>query len=86
VSLALAGVSLLVTLKRPEPKSTPELMREVNALRLGHADLVDRVEQWQKRDRVRRLREGKEELQQELAPMDPRSVKDQLRRQFGVVP
>lgn len=58
LALALAGVSLWATLRAG---SVPELEHQVAKLRLEVTDVVDRLEQWQKRDRVRRLREGRED-------------------------
>lgn len=57
LALAFSGVSLWLSLKTG---SLSHLERQHSQLRLEVTDLVDRVEQWQKRDRVRRTREGKE--------------------------
>jgi len=56
------------------------LTSQVNTLRLSIADLTDRVEQWQKRDRVRNLRAGKEEAAQATLPLDRTTLKQHLRR------
>jgi hypothetical protein len=78
----IAGVGLLVTLRRPEPLATSELARDVAALKLALADTVDKVEHWQRRDRVRKLRDANE--QQQLPLEDPDvPLKERLRRQFG---
>ena len=82
-ALLSAGVSLFLHWIRPSEPTTAEVARELQAMRLAHADLVDRVEQWQKRDRVRRLREGKEAADiPDLDSLSPHERKAHLRRQF----
>jgi hypothetical protein len=55
VSLAVsAWVSL-----RPRPKSPEELWSHVRQQGLDLSELYDRVDHWQRRDRVRNVREGK---------------------------
>lgn len=83
-ALCSAGVSLFLHWIRPSEPTTAEQARELQALRLAHADLVDRVEQWQKRDRVRRLREGRESVDETPAELSPGELKAHLRRRvFG---
>lgn len=84
-ALCSAGVSLFLHWVRPAEPTTADQARELQALRLAHADLVDRVEQWQKRDRVRRLREGRESAEQDpVEQLTPHERKAALRRQlFG---
>lgn len=58
LSLCLSTVSLLVHYaKRAEHPQVTPIRADLDALRLAFADLVDRVEHWQKRDRARRVRE-----------------------------
>jgi hypothetical protein len=58
LSLCLSTVSLLVHYaKRGEHPQVTPIRADLDALRLAFADLVDRVEHWQKRDRARRVRE-----------------------------
>jgi hypothetical protein len=64
----------------PTP-SVAALERDMNALRLSLADLFDKVETWQRRDRVRRLRESNEPQPEE--PLEPRALKQRLRETFG---
>jgi len=65
VSAFLSVTSLLLHYaKRAEnPQLTP-VYAAIEALRLSLADVVDRVEHWQKRDRARRVREQIEPEQQ----------------------
>lgn len=68
-ALAAALVSLAVSAwvsLRPRPDSPAELLSTVRQLSLDVTELYDKVEHWQRRDRVRRLREG-----QEKAAADP---------------
>jgi hypothetical protein len=58
--------------------------KSLQELQLAHADLVDKVTHWQRRDRVRKLRES-HELPQDEPSGDPKQIKAQLRqRVFGV--
>jgi len=64
LAFGLAVVSLLVHWKRPQVH--PDVTRvqsEIESLRANHLELLDRVEHWMKRDRVRKLRQGQEEAQ-----------------------
>jgi len=63
VAVALAGVSLALHWRAG---TATALVPRVHALESDLNDLYDRVEHWQRRDRVRRLREGPgpEQLQQ----------------------
>lgn len=82
-SAVIAAVTLLITLRRPAPLATSELARDVNALKLALADLVDKVDHWQRRDRVRKLREANEIDPPTLAE-PPITTKEALRRQWGL--
>jgi len=42
--------------KRDDNPVIAPLQTQIDALRLGQTDLIDRVDQWTKRDRTRRLR------------------------------
>jgi hypothetical protein len=91
VAVCLGAVSLgLHWLQR---EKTPELQAvhtRCDQLQLAQADMLDRIEHWTRRDRVRRLRE---EPGAELSPpvpeaSDPHAKKIQLRnlaRQSGVI-
>jgi hypothetical protein len=58
VSLCLSVTSLLIHYaKRAENPLLTPVYSAIDSLRLSQADLVDKVEHWQKRDRARRLRE-----------------------------
>ena len=90
VSLCLSTVSLLVHYaKRGENPLLGPLEAEIQALKLGQADLVDRVEHFVKRTNARRTRDQVEEpLQQPALPMDLPHVKQQLRgvaRERGII-
>lgn len=57
VSFLLAVSALLLHYaKRAQNPLTGPLEAEINALKVGQADIVDRVEHWMKRDRARRVR------------------------------
>lgn len=75
VALGCAVVSLAVHwVRRKEPPDVTELRALVHELRTEHLDLFDKVEHWVKRDRVRRLREAKE--QSEITDSATRSDAD----------
>lgn len=92
-SLCLSTVSLLIHYaKRAEnPQLTP-VYSAIDSLRLSQADLVDKVEHWQKRDRARRVREqvddvptvptGIPELPQ---PGQQKAILRSVARQRGIV-
>lgn len=64
VALACSVVSLaLHWVRRKEHPDVSELRAIVSEMRTEHLDLYDRVEHWIKRDRVRKLREGRENAQ-----------------------
>lgn len=99
VAFLLSTVSVgLHWIKRAEHPDVAPLKSQIDSMQLTQADIIDRVEHWMKRDRVRKLREGAESSQQrnssdeqplQLAglPPDPARVKEQLRqraRQMGV--
>jgi len=60
-----SGVSLWLHRK---PGSLSDVSTRVHALELDLNELYDRVDHWQRRDRVRRLRQGQEELP--IVPQD----------------
>lgn len=76
-----AGGAVYFLVKRPPTPTTADVERQVNTLRLAIADLTDRVEQWQKRDRVRNLRAGQEAAAP--MPMDRVGLKNALRARLG---
>lgn len=83
-SLLIAGLSLLLHWARgKEHPDVAPVARSLQELQLAHADLVDKVSHWQRRDRVRNLRESRE-AQEAPVETDPKAVKDRLRLQvFG---
>lgn len=93
VSLCFSVTAILVTWqKRNEHPAVAPLRTEIDGLRLGLSDVIDRVEHWQRRDRTRKARAdaaGEQEPQPELAQLlSQHDVKAQLRavaRQKGVV-
>lgn len=92
VSLVLSIVSLLVHYsKRGEHPLLVPLEAEINALKAGQLDLVDRVEHWMKRDRARRVREAVDESPPVPTPMPELSEHERKRqirevaRQRGLV-
>ena len=66
LSIALSGVSLALHWVRGREHP------DVSQLRTEQLDLLDRVEHWMKRDRVRRLRDSAPDLEQlPLSQMTP---------------
>ncbi|MGH7177139.1 MAG: hypothetical protein ACREJC_07160, partial [Tepidisphaeraceae bacterium] len=84
LSAGIAGISLWFTALRPKPPDVSTLAQRIHALELGHADLVDKVSHWQRRDRVRKLRDANEPAGSEPEVLAGETAKDRLRRQvFG---
>jgi hypothetical protein len=88
VSFLTSVVALLVQYaKRDENPLIAPLQAEIDALRLGQTDLIDRVDQWTKRDRTRRLRQDKLDEPQEMPSVPDSDPKQALRlraRQLGI--
>ena len=89
LSLGIAVLSLVFHwVRRSEHPDVARVTSQVQELSLAHADLVDKVTHWQRRDRVRNLREGKqkqEDQDQALAGLDPKAFKANLRAKvFGL--
>lgn len=86
LSLGIAVVSLaLHWARRDEHPDVAQVRAEITHVRTEIADILDRFEHWTKRERVRRLRAGREEAAQEPAPQAPADPKSALRsRVFGV--
>lgn len=87
VAVVSAGISvftLLFTLRRPAEPLASEVTRDVIALRTSLMDLTDKVEHWQRRERVRKLRESVDARGEEAGQTATVSTKDELRRKlFG---
>lgn len=85
-SLILSVISLLIHWKRPKVHpDTTRVQGEIEALRANHLELLDRVEHWIKRDRVRKLRSSNEEKATgpstgDDEPQTPAERKNALRR------
>lgn len=59
VAFLLSAVSLVVHyLKRAEHPLTAPLQSQIDSIQLTQADIIDRVEHWMKRDRVRKVRDA----------------------------
>lgn len=90
VSFCLSLTALMIHYaKRAENPLTAPLQAQIDSLRLGQTDIIDRVDQWTKRDRTRRLR-AQPETDDSAPPaaMTPDQVKQELRmraRQMGIV-
>lgn len=88
VAFLLSAVSLAVHyLKRNEHPLVAPLQSQIDSIQLTQADIIDRVEHWMKRDRVRKLREGQEAASSaNIEPLnEPQSLphaqgKEQLRQ------
>jgi len=86
LSLGISIVSLILHWKRPEQHpDTARLEQELTAVRTAHLELLDKVEHWMKRDRVRKAREGREaasEVVIEPGPQTPAEKKAELRKRL----
>jgi hypothetical protein len=72
VAILLSAVSLLIHYgKRAEHPLTAPLQSQIDSIQLTQADIIDRVEHWMKRDRVRKLRDA-QQGGEPLAIMDER--------------
>lgn len=85
LALVSAGVSLWLTTRAASPR---ELTSSVRQLELDLHELFDTVEKWTRRDRVRRLREGREAAGLDNpttpAPVNLAQHKAALRRKVGL--
>jgi len=85
LAFGISIVSLILHWKRPE--QSPETARvdaDLQAVRTAHLELLDKVEHWMKRDRVRKAREGREKASEAVSddiPADasPKDIKAALR-------
>jgi hypothetical protein len=84
VSFCLSLTSLLIHYaKRHENPVTAHLEQAIQALQLGQADIIDRVDHWTRRDRTRRLRADQAE---EAPPMvEGKDALRQKARNLGVL-
>jgi hypothetical protein len=90
VAFLLSAISMgLHYAKRGEHPLVAPLKSQIDSIQLTQADIIDRVEHWMKRDRVRKLREGAEEAQSASTtnaslpelPLSPQALdKSQLRQ------
>jgi len=77
VAVCLSAVSLgLHWLNRDKHPEVQALHTRCDQLQLAQTDMLDRIEHWTRRDRVRRLREGEAET---AAAQTPTNDKSQLR-------
>jgi hypothetical protein len=83
VALVSAGISLWIHYRTG---SLTELRSSVRQLDLDLHELFDTVEKWTRRDRVRRLREGREASETPSAPQPAtrEDVKAELRRRAAL--
>lgn len=84
VAVILSAVSLgLHWLNRDKHPQVQELHSRCDALQLAQADMLDRIEHWTRRDRVRRLREEpntpSETPSAPVAPLNQAELKQHLR-------
>lgn len=79
-ALLIAGLSLVLHWARgQEHPDVSAVRKQLQEISLAHADLVDKVTHWQRRDRVRKLRESREAPQEDVA-QDPKALKQSLRQ------
>jgi hypothetical protein len=85
LAMVTAGVSLWLTTRAASPR---ELTSSVRQLELDLHELFDTVEKWTRRDRVRRLREGREaaglDNPGQAAPVNLAAHKAALRKKVGL--
>lgn len=80
IALGASVVSLaLHYVRRKEPIEVSDLRSEMQNLRTDHLELLDKVEHWVKRDRVRRLRAAREAQVEDLPTQEAQPTKQQLR-------
>jgi hypothetical protein len=93
VAVILGAVSLgLHWLNRDKHPQVQELHARCDALQLAQTDMLDRIEHWTRRDRVRRLREAPSDTAESSqsngpvlvaqAPQSSAELKAQLRQQL----
>lgn len=78
IAVCLSAVSLLLHyVQRDKHPEVQQLHTRCDQLQLAQADMLDRIEHWTRRDRVRRLREGAtaDESRAEVVP----TTKNELR-------
>jgi ABC-type transport system involved in cytochrome bd biosynthesis fused ATPase/permease subunit len=86
VSFCLSLASILIHYaKRGENPLTAHLEMQIDALRLGQTDLIDRVDQWTKRDRTRRAREQVETTPEPASPEQAKAFLRQRAREVGAL-
>lgn len=91
VAVASSTISVLIHYaRRAENPVLAPVEAAIQSLQLSQADLVDRVDHWTRRDRTRRLREGKADDEPQIAApvLSPMEVKRELRmraKQMGVI-
>ena len=80
VALCLSAVSLLVHwVRRDEQPEVQAINTRCDQLQLAQADMLDRIEHWTRRDRVRRLRDGAEQPVDAAPPLASPPTKSDLR-------
>jgi len=80
VSACVAGITLWLQTRPSKIPDVKELETAVIQLRLQLNDMLEKFEAQNRRERVRRLRESKEDVPQEVAPSSPDEVRMALRR------
>ena len=86
VSFCLSLAAILIQYaKRAQNPLTAPLETEIQSLRLAQADVIDRVDQFMRRDRTRRLRAEKAEEPDQVEPVDPKAQLRALARQRGMI-
>ena len=90
VALAVSAFSVMVHwLRRHSDPVLGPIEAEIQSLKTAQADLVDRVEHWQRRDRTRRIRKEQQDEQDLPQPEpSPAELKRHLRlqaKQLGVL-
>lgn len=94
IAICLSAVSLVLHwVERQKSPQVQELHLRCDSLQLAQTEMLDRIEHWTRRDRVRRLRESEpstpsEKPEQLAAPSNQLQLKQQLRavaRERGIL-
>ena len=84
-----AGTATFFALYTHAQPDLRDLESQLNAQRLDHADLLDKVEHWQRRDAVRKTREKRSEAtseaEHELPQAGAPATKAELRKRWAAL-
>lgn len=83
VAIILSAVSLVLHwLERDKSPQVQELHSRCDSLQLAQAEMLDRIEHWTRRDRVRRLREEPNSQNEQPVQLVEQPNQQQLKQQL----